>query len=139
MSEGSQSNEMSSHEAIIEKFKELRSHIPQLAGKLNDLSAECAEHEGVVKALEQLDPDRKCFRLVGDVLVERTVEEVLPAVKSNKDQMDMLEGKVRQQLDSKKKELSEFQAKYKIKVRNEADPPPPAAEQQPGKSQGVLA
>jgi len=44
----------------------------------------------VVKALEQLDPHRKCFRLVGEVLVERTVKEVLPAVKSNKDQMDMV-------------------------------------------------
>jgi hypothetical protein len=51
-----------------------------------------------------------------------------------------VEAKVRQQLDSKKKELAEFQAKYKIKVRNEADRQvAPAANQQPGKSQGVLA
>ena len=48
------------------------------------------EHEGVVKSLEQLDPDRKCFRLVGEVLVERTVKEVLPAVRSNKEQMEMV-------------------------------------------------
>lgn len=133
-----QNSELSSHEAIVEKFKEMRSHIPQLAGKLNDLSSECAEHEGVVKALEQLDPHRKCFRLVGEVLVERTVKEVLPAVKSNKDQMDMLEGKLRQQLDIKKKELADFQAKYKIKVRNEGERPA-AANPQPGKPQGVLA
>jgi len=51
-----------------------------------------------------------------------------------------VESKVRQQLDSKKKELAEFQAKYKIKVRNEADrQAAPAANQQPGKPQGVLA
>lgn len=37
-----QNSELSSHEAIVEKFKEMRSHIPQLAGKLNDLSSECA-------------------------------------------------------------------------------------------------
>ena len=45
------------------------------------------EHEVVYKALEPLDADRKCFRQIGDVLVERTVAEVLPAVKTNRDQL----------------------------------------------------
>lgn len=45
------------------------------------------EHEIVHKALEPLDPSRKCFRQIGDVLVERTVADVLPAVKINKDQL----------------------------------------------------
>lgn len=31
------------------------------------------------------EPDRKCFRLVGGILVERTVKEVVPAVKTNRD------------------------------------------------------
>ena len=44
----------------------------------------------MIKALDQLDPSRKCFRLVGEVLVERTVEEVLPAVKGNAEQIDMV-------------------------------------------------
>jgi hypothetical protein len=34
-----------------------------------------------------LEPSRKCFRLVGGVLVERTVAEVHPAVTSNKDKI----------------------------------------------------
>ena len=33
----------------------------------------------VAKALEPLDGDRKCFRLIGGVLVERNVAEVLPS------------------------------------------------------------
>ena len=49
------------------------------------------EHQAVIKALEQLDPSRKCFRLVGEVLVERTVQEVLPAVKSNAEQLEMVQ------------------------------------------------
>ena len=48
------------------------------------------EHEAVVKALVDLQPDRKCYRLVGEVLVERTVEEVLPAVRGNKEQIEVV-------------------------------------------------
>lgn len=44
----------------------------------------------MIKALQSLDPGRKCYRLIGEVLVERTVKEVLPAVKSNEDQIAMV-------------------------------------------------
>ena len=37
----------------------------------------------VVSTLEGMDKGRKCFRMIGGVLVERTVGEVLPAVKDN--------------------------------------------------------
>ena len=35
--------------------------------------------------LSKADPAKRCYRKVGDVLVERTVKEVLPAVQKNKD------------------------------------------------------
>jgi hypothetical protein len=31
----------------------------------------------------KLDPKRKCFRMVGGVLVERTVEDVVPNLQTN--------------------------------------------------------
>lgn len=37
----------------------------------------------VIETLKDMEPGRKCFRLVGGVLVERTVQEVLPALRSN--------------------------------------------------------
>jgi hypothetical protein len=39
----------------------------------------------VIDAISKLDPARKCFRLIGGVLVERNVGEVLPAVQKNCD------------------------------------------------------
>lgn len=31
----------------------------------------------------ELDPKRKCFRMIGGVLVERTVEDVVPNLQTN--------------------------------------------------------
>jgi chaperonin cofactor prefoldin len=41
----------------------------------------------VVSALKDVDPERKCFRMVGGVLVERTVKDVLPALVNNREQV----------------------------------------------------
>ena len=41
----------------------------------------------VVEKLKEVDGERKCFRLVGGILVERTVSEVLPALVSNKEKV----------------------------------------------------
>jgi hypothetical protein len=41
--------------------------------------AEAAEHDLVLKQLEPMDKGRRCYRMIGDVLVERTVAETLPA------------------------------------------------------------
>jgi len=37
----------------------------------------------VIQTLKPLNSDRKCFRLIHGVLVERTIKDVLPAVENN--------------------------------------------------------
>ena len=37
----------------------------------------------MIETLKDMEPGRKCFRSVGGVLVERTVQEVLPALRTN--------------------------------------------------------
>ena len=37
----------------------------------------------MLESLEPVEPGRKCFRLVNGVLVERSVGEVVPAVRTN--------------------------------------------------------
>ena len=41
----------------------------------------------VIETLEGVEKDRKCFRMVGGVLVERKVGEVEPALTSNRDKV----------------------------------------------------
>lgn len=37
----------------------------------------------VIKVLKKVDSERKCFRLIDGVLVERQVKHVLPALEAN--------------------------------------------------------
>ncbi len=39
----------------------------------------------VLETLEPLPEDRKCFRLINGVLVERTVKDIVPALQTNQD------------------------------------------------------
>lgn len=88
-------------------------------------------------AIKDLDPKRRCFRLIGGVLVERTVEEVLPAVEKNRDGLTQVIEKITEQRDLKMKKVNEMQKKYKIRVRGEPEPED-EGENDSGK-QGVLA
>ncbi len=53
--------------------------------------------------------------------MERTVAETLPAVQRNKQNLEKAIQTLQQTLEARKKELSEFQAKYKIKARGSGD------------------
>lgn len=75
---------------IINRFQELKQELNTLASKYNDVENQAQEHESVIKTLTPLEGRRKCFRLIGGVLVERTVAEVLPAVKNNNEQIRMV-------------------------------------------------
>jgi len=79
------------------------------------------EHVLVEEALGPLDPDRRAFRLVGGVLVERTVREVLPTVKENRSNLDSLITSLKERLDVKQKEGAAWKAKYNIQSQEEAD------------------
>ena len=100
---------------IIARFENLREEAQSIASNLGDRRAEsrvrailkpfacqnhckacsidlglCQEHSLVVSTLQPLDADRKCYRQVGDVLIQRTVAEVLPDVKGNAEQLDQV-------------------------------------------------
>ena len=41
----------------------------------------------VIETLKDMESDRKCFRMVGGVLVEHTVDGVVPALTNHKEQV----------------------------------------------------
>lgn len=67
------------------KYRELVSECNQLMNKLSELESDRNEHILVEDTLKPMEGGRRAYRLVGDVLVERTVAEVLPSITKNKE------------------------------------------------------
>ncbi|WFC93555.1 Cochaperone prefoldin complex subunit [Malassezia brasiliensis] len=62
-----------------------RSELQAIAEKIGEIESDADEHRLVIKTLssvQEKEPDRTCFRLIGGVLVERTVRDVLPTLET---------------------------------------------------------
>jgi hypothetical protein len=66
----------------------------------------------VSDTLEPMDKGRKAFQLINSVLVERTVAEVLPIVKENRDSILQVKTNIEERLNRLVAEIREFSAKY---------------------------
>merc|ERR1740127_49275 len=64
-------------------FQQIEKELTMMMNKIAELDQEMNEHSLVLKAFEKVEPTRRCFRMVGGVLVERNVTEVKPAVEAN--------------------------------------------------------
>jgi len=106
---------------IIARFKQMRGEYQAISSKMGEMELELHEHNLVIKAIEKLESNRKCYRLVGDVLVERTVGEVLPAVIKNKEGIQEIIHQMREDLTKRGEELNQYIVQHKIQVKGSGD------------------
>lgn len=77
--------------------------------------------------------------MIGGVLVERTIKEVLPAVHRNKEGLEEVVRKLYETLEKKKKDMTEFEGKYKIRLRKQDESKEEGgSNKKEGNAQGVL-
>lgn len=124
-------------QAVANVYGSMRAEMNQIYSKITELEMEVSEHSLVINAIQPLDPSRRCYRMIGGVLVERTVKEVLPAVQRNKEGLLEVIARLNEALEKKKKEIADFEAKYKIRIRK-ADEMKDEGGKKEGSAQGVL-
>ncbi|GKV43221.1 hypothetical protein SLEP1_g50537 [Rubroshorea leprosula] len=125
-------------QAVANAYASMRSELNQIYSKITELEMEVSEHSLVINAIQPLDPTRRCYRMIGGVLVERTIKEVLPAVQRNKDGLEEVIARLNEALEKKKKEIAEFEAKYKIRIKKPDSEVKDESGKKEGSAQGVL-
>ncbi|KAJ5246079.1 hypothetical protein N7468_001062 [Penicillium chermesinum] len=98
------------------QYSNFKNTLQQLAQKIGDIEQEAEEHKLVIETLEPLPQDRKCFRMVNGVLVERTVKDVLPTLKTNSDGLKQVLEDMLKQYKTKQTELDSWKKKNNIQV-----------------------
>ncbi|KAL5339322.1 Prefoldin beta-like protein [Aspergillus crustosus] len=98
------------------QYTTYKNTLQSLAQKIGDIEQEAEEHKLVIDTLEPLPQNRTCFRMVNGVLVERTVNDVLPSLKTNSDGLKQVLEELLKQYKSKQTELDNWKKKNNIQV-----------------------
>ncbi|KAK1934078.1 putative KE2 family protein [Babesia divergens] len=85
---------MDGAEGKKEAYRKLEKERVRLLGQIDDLSQESAEHTLVLKTLSTLPDDRRCYRIMGRVAVERTVAEVNEVRKETEERLKFVNEEV---------------------------------------------
>ncbi|XP_075974982.1 prefoldin 2 [Anticarsia gemmatalis] len=125
-------------EEVFTGLQMLRSEQRQLANKITELEMDLNEHKIVIETLRGVDKTRKCFRMIGGVLVERTVNEVLPELENNCEQLPKAIKALEEQLENKGRTINEYVQQNNIHWQNVHDKKEQEPEQ-PAKSNVLVA
>ncbi|BFZ54889.1 Cochaperone prefoldin complex subunit [Savitreella phatthalungensis] len=99
------------------RYDAYKSGLQQLASKLGDLETERDEHKLVLRALEQVNDTRTCFRMGGSgVLMKRTVADVRPTLETNTKGIEGVMDALMKQYHALEKEFAAFQRENNIKI-----------------------
>lgn len=69
-------------------------------------------HRLVLETLQPLQAERKCFRMINGVLMERTVKDVVPALKTNAEGLKTVLDDLLKQYKGKQDEMDMWKVKF---------------------------
>ncbi|KAK4251904.1 hypothetical protein VTI28DRAFT_2925 [Corynascus sepedonium] len=98
------------------QYSTYKNTLQQIAQKIGDVEQEAEEHKLVLETLEPLPGDRKCFRMINGVLVERTVKDVVPALRTNAEGLKKVLDDLVKQYKTKQDELDKWKKKNNVQV-----------------------
>eukprot|EP01067_Filipodium_phascolosomae_P009276 Filipodium_phascolosomae@DN822_c0_g1_i1.p2 len=60
----------------------------QLSRRLQKLQEASSEHTNVLEQFKKVEDSRRCYRMIGNILVERTVAEIRPVLLNSLEQIE---------------------------------------------------
>ncbi|CAK7245093.1 MAG: Cochaperone prefoldin complex subunit [Sporothrix thermara] len=98
------------------QYSNFKNTLQQIAQKIGDVEQEADEHKLVLETLEPLPGDRKCFRMINGVLIERTVADVVPALQTNAEGLKKVLEDLVKQYKAREDELTKWKKKNNVQV-----------------------
>lgn len=98
------------------KYNEYKQTLEELQAKIIELGNDKEEHEVVLKTLENTDPSRKCYRMVGGALVETDVETTIPILDTKKQNLIKTVSTMKSELIKTAKEFENWKKDNKIQI-----------------------
>lgn len=104
-------------QAQYNSYQEL---LTDLQSQLSTISSQISEHTIVDKTLAEIPPEkrtgRKCFKMIGGVLVEKSVDEVILLLDQEKKELVQAREEAEKSFVSTKKEMEQWMTKNKVKI-----------------------
>ncbi|KAF4978285.1 hypothetical protein FZEAL_5296 [Fusarium zealandicum] len=99
-------------------YSNYKNTLQQIAQKIGDIEQEAEEHKYAhpPRHHRPLSEDRKCFRLINGVLVERTVKDVVPALTTNQEGLRKVLDDLVKQYKTKQDDLEKWKKKNNVQV-----------------------
>lgn len=111
--------ERKAHE-LQTQYNSYQELLTDLQTQLSTLSSQILEHTIVDKTLAEISPDsrksRKCFKMIGGVLTEKSVDEVILMLDEEKKELAKSKDQVEKELVTTKKEMDQWMTKNKVKI-----------------------
>ncbi|KAL8966575.1 MAG: hypothetical protein Q9183_003308 [Haloplaca sp. 2 TL-2023] len=101
---------------LQQQYTTYKNNLQQLAERIGSVESETEEHKLVLETLNPLPEDRKCFRMINGVLVERTVKDVLPALQTNADGLKKVLDELVKQYKRQQEEMEKWKKKHNVQV-----------------------
>uniref|UniRef100_A0A5S6QM34 Prefoldin subunit 2 n=1 Tax=Trichuris muris TaxID=70415 RepID=A0A5S6QM34_TRIMR len=99
----------------IEKYRQMRREEKALITKRMELESDREEHRIVLETLSGLDEERRCYRILGGVLIERKVKDIIPFLLSTEERLSYTINSVLEKEEEKRQELIAFAAEHNIR------------------------
>ncbi|KAG7665319.1 GIM4 [[Candida] subhashii] len=107
-------------QALQQEYNRFKELISELESQLSSVTAQLQEHGIVDNTLSSIEPEkrtgRKCFKMIGGVLVEKSVDEVINILTEEINTLKDQRSKLDEQLTKNRKELESWMKKHNVKV-----------------------
>lgn len=104
------------NESVSDRFKRMSQEVKDIKQQIVNLRVDISQHDRALKMITKLEPERRCYRQVGDVLLQTTTGEAVPAVEEQLQRMRCLLSSLEMQVNEKEQQLEQFKKDNNIRL-----------------------